>query len=65
MINFVAHARGGAVWNEGESSPFESNLVFGIRVFFAEAGVAIDPRSGRVVAELVLSGDRKGGIVVP
>jgi hypothetical protein len=65
MINFVAHARGGAVWNDGGSSGFESNLIFGIRVFFAEAGVAIDPRTGRVVAELVLSGDRKGGIVVP
>ena len=65
MVNFVAHARGGAVWNEGESSRFESNLIFGIRVFFAEVGMAVDPATGRVVAELVLSGDRLGGIVVP
>ena len=64
-VNFVAHARGGSAWGEGESLTFNSNLIFGIRVFFAEAGVAIDPRSGRVVAELVLVGDRKGGIVVP
>jgi len=64
-VNFVAHARGGSAWNEGESATFQSNLIFGLRVFFAEAGVAIDPRSGRVVAELVLVGDRKGGIVVP
>lgn len=64
-VNFVAHARGGSAWDEGESPTFESNLIFGLRVFFAEAGLAIDPRSGRVVAQLVLSGDRKGGIVVP
>lgn len=64
-VNFVAHARGGSAWNEGESPTFQSNLIFGFRVFFAEAGVAIDPRTGRVVAELVLSGDRKSGIVVP
>lgn len=64
-VNFVAHVRGGSAWGEGESPTFHSNLVFGLRVFFAEAGVAIDPRSGRVVAELVLVGDRKGGIVVP
>ena len=65
FINFVAHARGGATWTEEGSSGFRSNLIFGLRIFFAEAGVAIDPGSGRVVAEFVLSGDRKGGIVVP
>ena len=64
-VNFVTHARTGSAWNEGQSAEFQTNLIFGVRVFFAEAGVAIDPRTGRVVAELVLSGDRKGGIVLP
>ena len=64
-LRFVAHARAGSAWNEGESPDFRSNFIVGLRLFFAEAGVAIDPASGRVVAELVLSGDRTGGIVVP
>ena len=65
MVNFVFHGRVGSAWDEGETAVFEANLLFGLRVFFVEGGVAVDPRSGRVKAELVLSGDRLGGIVVP